>query len=179
MIAQYLHYNSFQARNLSSAILMVSPYRIRFESILKPVHGILNLILSLAQMISMGRPFFQFKPDFRPSYYFEYHKLDQIDLIRSPKTTARHFRNVLKLIQDLPKLIPEINIPLFVLEGTQDQMLDPMGSVELAHQAKKVYRKVHLFKGADHSLFFDKNAQNVYNMILNWILGDYKVKKKK
>lgn len=173
MMAYYLSKKSSQARKVASVILMVCPYKLR-AWIMKPLSPVLQGILGFIELLSARFAFLPFKPDFRPSYFYEYHKLDQIDRIRGPKTSARHLRNALNLIRLFPARAHEIRKPTLILEGTDDQFIDPIGSLELAHRMTHTYRKVHLYKGADHSLFFDKHSQRVYDDIIHWILFDYK-----
>ena len=65
-----------------------------------------------------------------------------------------------------PKFLSNFNQSCLILEGSKDSLLEPQGSLEIAYLLKKVYRKVILYKNANHSLFNDMNAKNIYDDIL-------------
>ncbi len=173
MIAAYWNSPSKMIRKLQSIIFLVPPYRVRSSLPLYYLMSLARWFLYLTRILSLGQAFMPFKPDFRPSYYYQYHKLDQIDIIRGPKNTARHIINEIILTQGLPQRVRYIKKPVLILEGTEDQLLDPQGTLIMARSMKHTYRKVHIYNGADHSLLLDKNSQGVYDLIIRWISGEY------
>lgn len=176
MIAAYLASASKIAQNVSSAIFMVAPFKMWKQAILKPLLFPLKILVFILRILSVDRPFMAFKPDFRPTYYHQYHKLDQMDIIRAPKSTAVHLYNLFRMIEQLPGNAMKIKIPVLMLAGTGDQNLDPTGDLEFFKKAIHVHRKIHIFKNADHSLFFDKNSQQSYDIIARWLEGDWQHK---
>jgi alpha-beta hydrolase superfamily lysophospholipase len=172
MIAAYFSSKSNWAQKLRSIIFLVPPYRLRIQPLLQIVIWPLRGLLKMGQLFSLGRPFFPFKPDFRPTYYRGYHRIDQGDLIRSPKTTARHFLSLLRLIPAFPMFCRSLNKPLLAMIGTNDQMLDPQGVKQMILSLPFIKRKMVVFQGSDHSLLFDKNSQKSYQIITNWLLSN-------
>jgi len=181
MVSAYLSSKSKMVNSVSSAILMVAPFKMWRHALIRPLYFppvlmVLKLILFILRIISGDRPFMAFKPDFRPTYYHEYHKLDQMDIVRAPKSTAVHFYNLILMIEQLPKNALKVKIPILILAGTGDQTLDPTGDLDFFKEAIHVHRKIHIFKNADHSLMFDKNSQQSYDIIARWLEGGWQRK---
>ena len=169
MIAEYFASASYYAQQLRSIIFLVPPYKLRVQHLLDPLSRPLRILLKYGQIISLGKAFFPFKPDFRPSYYRGFHKIDQKDIVRSPKSTARHFLSLIKLMSKFPHQCKSINKPLLAMIGTNDQILDPKGVKDLVYSLRNIKRKLVIFKGSDHSLMFDKNSQKSYDIIESWL----------
>jgi alpha-beta hydrolase superfamily lysophospholipase len=181
MVAAYLANASEMAKKVSSTILLVAPFKMWRQTLFKPlmfepVFQVLKLLIYIMRAISADRPFLGFKPDFRPTYFHEYHKLDQIDIVRAQKSTAAHLYNLVRMIKSLPGNAMKIKVPVLVMAGTGDQNLDPRGDLEFFRKATRIHRKIHIFKNADHSLMFDKNSQNSYDIVASWLEGDWKGK---
>ena len=184
MVAAYLASRSKMANAVSAAILMVAPFKMWRHALIRPLYFppvlmILKLLLFTLRIISADQPFMAFKPDFRSTYYHEYHKLDQIDIVRAPKSTVVHLYNLLRMIASVRGNAMKIKVPVFVLAGTGDQNLDPNGDLEFFKNTILIHRKIYIFKNADHSLFFDKNSQQSYDIIANWIERDWQGNKKR
>jgi len=182
MLAAYLASSSKMARDVSSAILMVAPFRARFHVLTDPILSRpmsfpLILLLFILRIFSTDRPFLALRPDFRPTYYHEYHKIDQMDIIRAPKISAVFIYNLARMFAKMSRNAMKIRKPVLLLLGTGDQLVDPYGTLEFFKNAIHIHRKIHVFKNADHSLMFDKNSQKSYDIITSWIEGDWQGKK--
>lgn len=173
MISWFLTSRVEQAKkkhSIESVILQVPPYRIHFVSKLKFLLPIFKIIFPFLRILSLDRPFLAFKPDFRPSYFREFHRVDQLDPIRAPKISAKHFQTMMEMFSNFQGIIPLITQPILVLEGSADDLLDCRGTIELKKTAVHSHHtKICIYQGADHSLFNDMNAQGIYDDIYNWI----------
>jgi len=104
------------------------------------------------------------------SYYKEFsYGVDIVDPVRTKKIKARHFISAVNLIFRFPEDIKNICLPTLILEGSQDSLLDPQGSFELAQKIGSNNKKVIIYKGADHSLYNDVFAKEIYQDTLDWI----------
>jgi alpha-beta hydrolase superfamily lysophospholipase len=95
--------------------------------------------------------------------------LDCIDPIRQPRTSLGHFASALKLLRDFPNDAQNISYPLLILQGTGDSILDPLGVINFLNRYHGGQKELHLYKNAEHSLFNDMNAQQIYSDIQNWL----------
>jgi alpha-beta hydrolase superfamily lysophospholipase len=170
MFSWFLTQRKRNTPKIKSFILQVPPFRLRGEIWLRPLLPIARYLVYLLRLMSWDRPFVHFKPDFNNPYFYEFHKIDQIDPIRAPKFGAAHLQSDIILFQMFPSLIKNLRIPLLILQGTHDSILDPNGALTLQRIAKdSPLRRVRLFQNSDHSLFNDKYAQSIYDEILTWI----------
>lgn len=172
MTAAYVNSHPKRMRQFRSLIFLVAPLRIHILNQFIQSRfflGLIKAIMYLGIVISLDQPFLHNRQDFRPSYFREYHKIDQKDPIRNPKNSLRHFLTDIELFAPFKNQIRKISRPLFILEGTDDQILDFRGSIEIFNLVKAVDRKLHIYKGADHSLMMDKNATTIYAEVLAWL----------
>jgi len=66
--------------------------------------------------------------------------------------------------------VPQIpQIPILILQGTADSILEPGGAKILYQSLKSNNKELKFFKNADHSLFMDSNSQKIYGIIQVWI----------
>lgn len=62
----------------------------------------------------------------------------------------------------------EIKIPLLILAGTADRLIDPAGSGEL-HRATQARSELHLLEGRYHEPFNDEGSEEVFALIAKWL----------
>jgi alpha-beta hydrolase superfamily lysophospholipase len=173
LTAAYVNSLPRRMRQFCSLIFLVPPLRIRIVNQFirsRFFLGLMKILMTFGILLSLNRPFLHNRQDFRPTYYREYHKIDQKDPIRNPKNSLRHFLTAIELFSQFERNCARITRPLFILEGTADQILDFRGSLELFKIATRAYRKVHIYKGADHSLMMDKNSASIYDELIAWLI---------
>jgi len=170
VMMKYLLENPKIHKQIHSVIFQVPPYRVRYLWYLSAFIPLFKLVLTFLHILFGQYPIFPSGPSNTPTYISEFRDLDKIDCIRQPNTTMRHFANNLFMINEFHKYGNQIQKPCLILEGTADSILEPQGAFQLFRQLKHVKRRIHMFKNADHSLFFDINSQGVYEEIYQWIL---------
>ncbi|MHA1732045.1 MAG: alpha/beta fold hydrolase [Promethearchaeota archaeon] len=173
VVAGYLVAGSREARSVSSAILQVPPFRLRADWILKPLRRIVEFLLWLSRFPSLDHPWLHVRPDPAQSYSPEFRALDHLDPVRAPKTASLHLLTASRLIARFPQLVPRLRVPLLVLEGSNDRILDPRGALDLARAATLTRRRIVVYRGADHSLFHDTHSRGVYDEIATWLSGGW------
>ena len=62
----------------------------------------------------------------------------------------------------------EIKIPFLILAGTDDALIDPEGSKEL-HQKSSSMSELRLLEGRYHEPFNDRDNEEVFTLITNWL----------
>ncbi len=169
LVAGYLANGSREARQITTVIFQVPPYWLRVQKFLEILEKPLRVLLRLGQIISCNRPWLHMKPDPALSYSHQFRQLDFVDPIRAPKTAAKHLLTAGNLIFKFKTSLSGIHCPAFLLEGTDDRILDPRGTFEMAKHLKQVYRKVKIYPGADHALFHDRHSRAVYDDVLAWL----------
>jgi acylglycerol lipase len=61
----------------------------------------------------------------------------------------------------------EIKIPFLILAGTDDRLVDPLGSEEL-HDRSTSMSELRLLEGRYHEPFNDRDNEEVFTLITNW-----------
>ncbi len=167
--------------SLKGVIFQVSPYKLKIEERI-PLRNsffghllvkVLYFFLLLVNTISFGKKFIPNTQITDKRYYrlFSY-GVDKIDPIRPEYTTARHFSTVIFLIFRFRRWLSKLKHPVLILEGTDDSIVSPGGAYNMAISQIQNQNKVKLimYKGADHSLYNDKNAKRIFFDIHSWIL---------
>lgn len=67
-------------------------------------------------------------------------------------------------------LAPQISLPLLLLQGTGDKLIDPEGAKTFFEKLSAQDKTLQLFDGAYHGLFSDPERGTVKQTILEWIL---------
>lgn len=62
----------------------------------------------------------------------------------------------------------QIKLPFLILAGTEDRLIDPGGSQEL-HERSRQVSELHLLPGRYHEPFNDKDNEEVFSMIEQWL----------
>jgi len=62
-----------------------------------------------------------------------------------------------------------VNIPLFVLHGTEDVVTMPLGSQLLVSGARSRDKELIQIKGKKHHLILDIGGEQVVNTIVQWV----------
>jgi acylglycerol lipase len=169
MLARFFQSQSAVLKYVRAIIFQVPPLKLPYHHIFKKIKPLLKPILILGQSLTMGFPFLIAKPGFDKTYFTEFHRIDRVDPIRASKISIRHLYTAANLIFRFPSRLKFIDVPILILEGTGDNVVDPSGAIELFKNLKQVPRKLIMYKNANHSLYNDINSQRVYEDIYRWI----------
>jgi alpha-beta hydrolase superfamily lysophospholipase len=84
------------------------------------------------------------------------------------KISSRTYTELLGAQTDIFGRAGEIKIPFLILAGTDDMLIDPQGSVAL-HDKAPAMSELHLLPGRYHEPFNDRDNQEVFAMIAEWL----------
>jgi alpha-beta hydrolase superfamily lysophospholipase len=80
--------------------------------------------------------------------------------------TGSEFVKAMKFIQTR---MEEFSLPMLILHGTQDKLVDQIGSQWLYDRAKCGDRTLKLYEGYFHEVINDTGAERVHRDILDWL----------
>jgi acylglycerol lipase len=90
-------------------------------------------------------------------------------LVFHGKIPARTGAELIRVWKTLPAIIPEIKLPLLVLQGTADGLSDPAGSKMLYDRASSKEKALRLYEGFYHEIFNEKEHEIVMRDMEGWL----------
>jgi alpha-beta hydrolase superfamily lysophospholipase len=92
-------------------------------------------------------------------------------LVYHGKIKARLGVGLLEAMRRLPPLMPGFSLPLLVLHGTADRMVDPAGSRLLYRRAGSKDKTLKAYGGCYHELFNEPEKDKVLGDVADWLLA--------
>jgi alpha-beta hydrolase superfamily lysophospholipase len=90
-------------------------------------------------------------------------------LVYRGKITCRFAAEMLKTLRKLPSQMPEINLPILVMHGTDDRLGDPEGSRLLYDRAGSKDKTLKLYQGFYHEIFNEPEREQVLSDMEGWL----------
>ena len=90
-------------------------------------------------------------------------------LVYRGKIRARLGAEILKTLQELPRQMPEITLPILIMHGTADQLCDPQGSQMLYEQVGSRDKTLKLYEGFYHEIFNEPGHKQVLADMETWL----------
>jgi len=90
-------------------------------------------------------------------------------LVYRGKVTARLGAELLRTIDKLPSLIPKINLPIIIMQGTEDRLCNPEGSPMLYDLVGSRDKTLKLYKGFHHEIFNEPGHLQVMADVEAWL----------
>lgn len=90
-------------------------------------------------------------------------------LVYRGKVTARLGAELVKTLDKLPSMIPEINIPILILHGTEDRLCNPEGSQMLYDLVGSRDKTLKLYEGFYHEVFNEPEREKVMADVEAWL----------
>jgi alpha-beta hydrolase superfamily lysophospholipase len=90
-------------------------------------------------------------------------------LVYRGKVTARLGAELLRTIDKLPSLIPEINLPIIIMQGTEDRLCNPEGSPMLYDLVGSRDKTLKLYEGFHHEIFNEPGHLQVMGDLEAWL----------
>jgi alpha-beta hydrolase superfamily lysophospholipase len=84
------------------------------------------------------------------------------------KISSRLYTEWLAATRDILYRAGEIKVPFLILAGTEDGLIDPEGSQEL-HAKAPAMSQLMLLEGRYHEPFNDRDNEEVFTLIANWL----------
>lgn len=94
---------------------------------------------------------------------------DNDPLINHKGTLARTGAELVRAIKYIQEHMEEINLPVLIMHGTGDVIVDPEGSRQLFKRAKSKDKSLKLYDGFYHEIMNEPDREQVLADILDWI----------
>jgi len=90
-------------------------------------------------------------------------------LVHRGKITARLGVEMVKTMDKLPSLIPQINLPILIMHGTEDRLSNPEGSPMLYGLVGSHDKTLKLYEGFHHEIFNEPGHLQVMADVEAWL----------
>ncbi len=90
-------------------------------------------------------------------------------LVYRGKIRARFGGEMLKTLQELPRQMPKINLPILIMHGTADRLSDPQGSQMLYERVGSSDKTLKLYEGFYHEIFNEPGHKQVLGDMETWL----------
>jgi alpha-beta hydrolase superfamily lysophospholipase len=90
-------------------------------------------------------------------------------LVHRGKITARLGMEMIKTMGKLPSLIPQINLPILIMHGTEDRLSNPEGSPMLYDLVGSRDKTLKLYEGFHHEIFNEPGHLQVMADVEAWL----------
>jgi len=90
-------------------------------------------------------------------------------LVSTGKLTARLAEQLLWACQDLEKTAPGIQIPLYILQGASDTLVDPDGARQFHDAVCSADKQITVYADRFHEIFNDPGHDEVFSDIRTWL----------
>jgi len=90
-------------------------------------------------------------------------------LVCTGKATARLGAELLKTMQHVTKQAAKIKLPLLILQGSDDKLVDPSGARLIFDSAGSKDKTIKIYTGFYHEVFNEPEHEQVLNDVKTWI----------
>jgi alpha-beta hydrolase superfamily lysophospholipase len=90
-------------------------------------------------------------------------------LVYTGKTTARLGAELLKTMQRVTKQAAEIRLPIMILQGSDDKLVDPSGAQLLYDLVGSEDKTIKIYDGFYHEVFNEPEHEQVFNDVETWL----------
>lgn len=82
---------------------------------------------------------------------------------------AKTGSSLLRANEYIREHLSELTLPLLILQGTADQVVDPEGAPQMYHLAGSTDKTLHLYEGAYHEVLNDYGRDEVLKDVTTWL----------
>ena len=90
-------------------------------------------------------------------------------LVCTGKATARLGAELLKTMQHVTKQATKIKLPIMIVQGSDDKLVDPSGAQLLYDLVSSKDKTIKLYNGFYHEVFNEPEHEQVLNDVKTWI----------
>ena len=94
---------------------------------------------------------------------------DNDPLVYRGKIRARLGAELLRTLQALPQQVPQINLPILIMHGKEDQLSDPEGSKMVYEKVASKDKTLRLYEGLYHEIFNEPERAQVFADMEAWL----------
>ena len=90
-------------------------------------------------------------------------------LVYTGKITARLGAEMLKTMQDVTKKANKISLPITIVQGGNDLLVDPNGAQLLYDLVSSADKTIKIYDGLYHEVFNEPEREQVLNDVQKWL----------
>jgi len=90
-------------------------------------------------------------------------------LVYTGKTTARLAAELLKTMQQVTDQAAKIQLPLMIVQGSEDKLVDPGGAPMLFKAVSSEDKRLKVYDGLYHEVFNEPEREQVLGDVYDWI----------
>jgi alpha-beta hydrolase superfamily lysophospholipase len=90
-------------------------------------------------------------------------------LVHTGKTTARLAAEILRTMQCIPEIAAQITLPIMLLQGGADRLVDPEGARMLFETVQSSDKTIKIYEGLYHEIFNEPERDQVLGDVEEWL----------
>ncbi len=90
-------------------------------------------------------------------------------LVYTGKTTARLAAEMLKAMQYVSRQAAQITLPIMIVQGSADRLIDPGGAQMLYHAVRSTDKEIRIYDGFYHEVFNEPEHEKVLCDVERWL----------
>ena len=90
-------------------------------------------------------------------------------LVHTGKTTARLAAEILRAMQGIPKMAAQITLPILMIQGGADRLVDPEGAKMLFETVQSPDKTIKIYEGLYHEIFNEPERDQVLADVEGWL----------
>jgi acylglycerol lipase len=90
-------------------------------------------------------------------------------LVHTGKTTARLAAEILRAMQRIPEIAAQITLPILLIQGGADLLVDPEGARMLFETVQSSDKTIKIYDGLYHEIFNEPERDQVLNDVEEWL----------
>ena len=90
-------------------------------------------------------------------------------LVHTGKTTARLAAEILRAMQRIPEISVRITLPILLIQGGADRLVDPEGAQMLFETVQSSDKTIKIYKGLYHEIFNEPERDQVLADVEGWL----------
>ena len=90
-------------------------------------------------------------------------------LVHTGKTTARLAAEILRAMQSIPKMAAQISLPILMIQGGADRLVDPEGAKMLFETVQSPDKTIKIYEGLYHEIFNEPERDQVLADVEGWL----------
>ena len=148
-------------------LILISPM-LKLKKHLK--HLFLYPFISVGRLLTKNEPVQHVFPEqIEFTYLDEYKAWADENPFRLPKMSLRLFTKILEMINSTPMLVPHLNFPCLLFQGTADHIVNHIAVEKLFQKWAHPKKLIRLYSNGGHNLLMDKFTQDIYKNILDFM----------
>ena len=90
-------------------------------------------------------------------------------MVFTGKITARLGAEMIKTMQHVTEKAPQISLPIMIVQGSADRLIDPSGAQSLYDLVGSADKTIQVYDGFYHEVFNEPEHKQVLNDVQQWI----------